>query len=53
MPFDDTTRHLESLEEFSQSLGEMCAIIESYDIELAFMLGDFNAQPDTGFVRNL
>lgn len=49
MPTDLTV----NLPEFTQCLGEMNAIIQDNNIEVVFMLGDFNAHPNTPFCSEL
>lgn len=43
----------ENLPEFTQCLGEICAIIENSNIESVIILGDFNAHPTENFGKEL
>ncbi|XP_063365982.1 uncharacterized protein LOC134654471 [Cydia amplana] len=43
----------ENLLEFTQCLGEICAIVETADVESVIILGDFNAHPSENFGKEL
>lgn len=49
MPNDER----ENLVEFTECLGEIYAIIEVEQVDLVYVLGDFNAHPDTSFYKEL
>lgn len=49
MPTDER----DNMTELIDCLGEICAIIDSEDVDLVYLLGDYNAHPDMPFYNEL